>query len=193
MKTLFYLSISIFVLSCSLNKTAATENKNIDSVVELKTNSSFDQCFSAPDPTFKQTAIGCSGAFYKVINDQFVLRISPDLNMNYDECTELKIGISDQKFIAQLLIFEKGKASLSNICTDVINENAAKPIITFDKCIGSLTIGKSDPTDYHGNERPKVTIRIDELIFINLDSNEEIAIRNQLIWKVLNIGTPGGK
>lgn len=115
-------------------------------------------------------------------------------NLEYGEC--LEIDSVESEITVELLIFNKGDASLMNICTDVIiseinGKKAPKPINRIQKCYGKIIIGKTDPTDYYGNEMPKMTIRIDNLSFIDPETGEIIKIENELFWKVLNTGTPG--
>jgi hypothetical protein len=191
MRKIIYILISLIILSCSSTKTEKHKTEE-SKIAEIEDSANeFNKCFSELDSISFESTIGCSGGYYKVINDQYVLRISSDLNIEYDHCDIVQIDSSEQNFKAELLIFEKGKASLTNICTDVIIVNAPKPIKNLKKCYGQMTIGKSDPTDYYGNEMPKMTISIDNLTFTDPQTGEEIKIENELFWKVLNTGTPG--
>jgi hypothetical protein len=191
MRNLIYILISLIIVSC---KSVGTENTMAEEskVEEVKdSGNDFYNCFSESDSNMIQTVIGCSGGYYKIINDQYVLRISSGLNVEYNNCTTINIDSIDQTLITELLIFEKGKASLTNICTDHILVNTSKPINTLKKCYGQITIGKSDSTDYYENEMPKMTIKVDNLTFTDPQTGEEIKIKNELFWKVLNTGTPG--
>lgn len=194
MKKVIYVLISVLILGCNSTETTknAIQEKNaiekFDSVVSKK---NFDDCFVEPDSSYIQETIGCSGGYYKLINDQYVLRISSELNIDYGDCDIILIDSSGKSLLTELLIFEKGKASLTNICTDDILVNATEPIKTLKQGYGQITIGKTDPTDYYGNEMPKMTIRVDNLTFIDPQTGKEIKIENELFWKVLNTGTPG--
>jgi hypothetical protein len=194
MKKIVYILISLIVIGCNSNETRKNETEShntIEVADSVVSENNFNNCFVEPDSSYIQESIGCSGGYYKLINDQYVLRISSELNVEYGDCDIVSIDSSEQSLLAELLIFEKGKASLTNICTDVILVNAPEPINTLKHGYGQIAIGKTDPTDYYGNEMPKMTIRVDHLTFIDPHTGEEIKIKNELLWKVLNTGTPG--
>jgi len=189
MKTIYFLFISLFLVACSSSKTGSKVEQDSDKAIELEGERSFEECFPTPDANFEQTVTGCAQGFSKVISDQFVLRISPDLDLAYGECIEWKLESGSHPEI-ELLIFKKGESSLMNICTGIIMAQAPKPIKRLNQSLGMITIGKSDPTDYDGQELPKITIRVDELIFFDSDTYEEMVIRDELFWKVLDKGMP---
>jgi hypothetical protein len=189
MKNIFYFQFILIFLSCS--SPIEDEIKEPESILELDAERTFTDCFPTPDPDFKQTAIGCSGGSYKRINDEYVLRIYADQVMEYDECHFLTNDSLVKNFNATLIVFNEGQASLANICTDVISMDAPSPIETLNECTGSITISQSDPTDYYGNEMPKISIMVHNLVFKNSRTGEEIEIKNELFWKVLNTGTAG--
>lgn len=194
MNNIIYILISIIILGCNSNEIAknATQEKNtIEKSKSVVSKNHFDDCFAESDSIFTHETIGCSGGYYKLINDEYVLRISSELNVDYGDCKILSIDSSEESPLTELLIFEKGKATLTNICTDVILVNAVEPIKTLCQGYGQITIGKSDSTDYYGNEMPRMTIRVDYLTFIDSHTGKEIKIENELFWKVLNTGTPG--
>lgn len=196
MKILLYISISIVILSCSTNKNEKMDEHHIDTIIESEISNTFENYFTEPDSNFTQTVIGCNGGYYKVINDEYIIRINSDINVQYGEYLEIIIDSSNSGMIAELLIFEKGEASLMNICTDMIiselnGKKPSEPINRIQKCYGNIFIGKTDPTDYYGNKMPKMTIRIEELNFIDDKSREIITIKDELLWKVLNTGTQG--
>jgi hypothetical protein len=189
MKKSFFLILSLFVLSCTHSDRELEEK--VPEIMNTETNSSFNNCFPAPDTNFVQTAIGCGGGSYKLINDEHVLRIYADQVMDYGDCMFLTNDSLAQNFNATLVVFNKGEASLANICTDVVSMDAPSPIETLNDCQGSITIGQSDPTEYYGNEMPKMSIMVHYLVFENPRTGEKIEIENELFWKVLNTGSPG--
>ena len=119
MKNSFYFLFTLIFLSCS----SPTENeiKEPESPVDVDVESTFDNCFSAPDSKFQQTVVGCSGGSYKLINDQYVLRIYSDQVTEYGDCQFLTNDSLSQNFNATLIMFNKGQASLANICTDMVS------------------------------------------------------------------------
>ena len=121
MKNSFYFLFTLIFLSCS----SPTENeiKEPESPVDVDVDveSTFDNCFSAPDSKFQQTVVGCSGGSYKLINDQYVLRIYSDEVTEYGDCQFLTNDSLSQNFNATLIMFNKGQASLANICTDMVS------------------------------------------------------------------------
>jgi hypothetical protein len=171
-----HLFIGIFLLGIVL-KTEAQEL------------AAFDSCFEINDITNEQITIGCSTGFYKLINPNTILRIFVNPTIGYNECMEIELGEFDS--FAQLLIFSKEQKQLMNICTDVIIVNADKPIQILKATSGKLRFEKSDPTDYYGNQMPKVSIFVEELKFHQPKSKKEILIKDELFWKVLDTGIQG--
>ena len=151
--------------------------------------SPFSNCFGTSDSTNEQVTAGCSSVFYKLIDSKTILRIHVNLIVDYDECMEIQLGELDS--YAHLLIFENEQFELTNICTDVIIVNADKPIKTLKATAGKLRIGKSDPTDYYGNQMPKISIFVEQLDFRHANSNEVTNIQDELLWKVLDTGEQG--
>ncbi|MBL1280644.1 MAG: hypothetical protein COA33_010240 [Fluviicola sp.] len=176
----------LLLASCTGN---SEQNNQGDTENEL--NSKFQEYFQSLDTIQKNYSVGCASGFYKILDERFVIRISPSLDFEYDNIKKLKVGTNSFEVSLELLEFEEGKASLFNICTDMHIGNVAKPINKYTNCIGTLVIGKSDPTDYYGNIMPRVSIYLDKVIFYDSLGNEKINIENELLWKVLDRGTPG--
>ena len=185
MKPLNFLCIFLFLSACSSSKTSSdTQN---DSSLETQ----FADCFTAPPADHEQLVVGCSQGFYKVIGDQFVLRLNPEIDLAYGECKEWKVeATNEDQFNIELLVFKKGEASLMNICSGAYNTQAPEPFKRLNKCLGKITVGKSDPTNYQGQELPKMTFQIEQLVFIDMDTYEEIVIQDKLMWKVQDGGMP---
>jgi hypothetical protein len=187
MRYTFLLLVLCLLVSCSVKKTtvnttatATTKESSIEQVV----NPGIPDCFQVPDPSFEQIVTGCSQGFFKVIGDQFVLRVSPDFELKKGECKEWQIGEYDVQSNVELLIFKKGEASLMNICTGAFNTQAPEPFKRLTKCFGQLTIGRHDTN----TSFQKVSIHIDQLIFVNPGTYEDIVIKDQLFWEVADRG-----
>jgi hypothetical protein len=180
--------ILCLLFSCSTKKTVNTTASVPDSFEELTIDSNSDDCIEAPDASFEQTVTGCSQGFFKVISDQFVLGISPDFELQKGECRERQIEVDDAPGIAELRIFKKGEASLMNICTGAFNTQAPEPLKRLSKCLGKLTIERHATDTPNDPESSIMSIHIEQLIFVDLDTYEEIVIRDELFWKVVDRG-----
>ncbi|MBK7569223.1 MAG: hypothetical protein IPI31_15485 [Bacteroidetes bacterium] len=171
-------------------------NNNVDSrdnSTELpdKSKNSFETCFGNIDTSKAGKTKGCSGGTYKLINDKYVIRIFPDFNIQFDSCYIVTINSSNAERLTELLIFENNNANLTNICTDIIIVNNPKPTRQLYAQSGQLIIGFSDPIDLYGSPTCHTTILIKRLVFIDRQTGDKIVIENELLWKVLDTGTPG--
>ena len=185
------MKLALFIPLLSLAIACSTQSSN---KLEGKQNA-FYQCFSQVDTTAEQHVVGCSSGFFKRLDDQYVMRIVPRLNYDYYECKEVLIDTASE-WTAELWIFEKGKASLTNRCSDLIlmdedGKRMGEPLKKLNQYQGKLFAGKTGPSLFFRSEMPELTIHIFELVFIDPETKEKITIRDELLWKVPYAGTPG--
>ena len=168
------------------------ENSFVEDIadVEIKDNK-FSNCFSKMDTSDYRPTVGCSGGYYKTLNDQYVIKLSSFVEFEYNDCQRVNVDDQFSNIRAELYVFEQGQASLVNLCADVIITNAPKAIQTITASSGKIIVGKSNPTDYYGNTMPRFSFYIEELNFIDTLKSDTIRIKDELLWKVLNRGTPG--
>lgn len=171
-------------------------NKQSDSVKNSatqtdKSKNTFEAHFADIDTLKTGQSIGCSGGVYKLINDTYVIRILPDFPVQFDSCYSVTIDSSNAERFTELLVFDKRDANLSNICTDVIITNIPKPTRQLHAQSGQLIIGFSDPTDRYGSTTHHTTVLIKRLVFLDSKTGEKIELKNEVLWKVLDTGTPG--
>lgn len=131
-------------------------------------------------------ALGCASGFFKLLNKDMVLRIGHAI------VTDKKTGTTvDSTCDIELLLFEKGKAHLQDICTDVIADNLSKPIESIKVNKGAIKSVSTEKVEYYGNKTYKLTIIFENLIFIHPKSGTVIEIKNELYYKVLDMGISG--
>lgn len=169
-------------------------NRTNDTVLHLKSNhnkDSFLSCFPPIDSVDSfQKAVGCENrCFYKLINDSQDLMIHYNAKITIDSCTYF--DNLTQEIYAELQIFKKGQANLTNQCTDVMIVNVPKPIKRIQANSGELAIAESDIDDYYGNKLPRTTILVKQLNFYESTYMSNIIVTNELFWKVRNFGTSG--
>jgi hypothetical protein len=107
MKIIIYVSISLIILGCDSTGTAkntAQENNTFEKSDSVVSQNNFDNCFVEPDSSYTQEVIGCSGGYYKLLNGQYVLRISSEKNVEYGDCDILSINFSEQTLLAELIM-----------------------------------------------------------------------------------------
>ena len=148
-------------------------------------------CFSDIDTTKNGMTISCSGGIYKLINNKFVVHILPDFPVKFDSCYTITIDSSNAEKLTELLIFDSKNANLTNTCTDLIKLHNPNPSRTLHAESGQLIVRFSDPTELYGNRTYHTTILIKRLIFYDYKTRKKIELKNELLWKVLNTGTPG--
>ena len=156
-----------------------------------KTKNTFAACFADIDTSKAGQSIGCTGGTYKLINDKYVIRIFPNFPIQFDSCYKITIDSSNARRLTELFVFDNKDASLTNICTDIIITNYPKPTRQLHARSGQLIIGFSDPTELYGNKTHHTTILIKRLVFIDSKTGDKIELENEILWKVLDIGTPG--
>ncbi len=186
MKTITTIFGILLLLSCS-------ENKSPDNSMTNDTNltSNFQEYFQNLDTLDSYYAAGCISGFYKMLNDQYVIRIVPNLNFEYDDFKKYQIDSNSIDITIELIEFKKGEANLTNVCTDIHFLNVAEPVKKYVNCTGMVVVGKSDPTDFYGSLLPKISIHLDTLTFYDSLGTEKLIISNELLWKVQHQGTPG--
>ena len=156
-----------------------------------KSENTFAICFADIDTSNAGQSIACSAGTYKLINDKYVIRILHDFPIQLDSCYSITIDSTKAGVLTELLVFDYKDASLTNICSDILLENFSGPSRKLYPKSGEVIIGHSDPTELYGNKTQRTTILIKNLVFTDSKTGETIEITNELIWKVLNKGTPG--
>lgn len=149
-------------------------------------------CFQGVDTTQEDNSIGCVAGFYKLIDSNLVIKFTANLaKFPYDKCQNIDIDSSNGSNYVELFIYKDGEANLSNICTDLIMMGNKQPLRSISPIKGQIIVGVSDPTDYYGNIKPRVTILIKELLFFDSKTKKEVVLKDILLWKVLDMGMPG--
>lgn len=139
-------------------------------------------------------ALAC-GDMYKLVGDSCVLRIDGELRpqLNYGH---IIIDSTNSKLI-ELWIFQKDKASLNNLCTDVIvtvtGKEPQRSPARFHPESGQLMMGEETITEQLDGIHYTVPVRsvlVERLVFEDF-RGKTITLTNELIWKVKDSGTPG--
>lgn len=185
-RLIFILTILTFV-SCN-NQIDSTENS---ATQPDKSKNTFASCFADIDTSKVGQSIGCSGGTYKLLNEKYVIRVFPDFPIQFDSCYSITDDSSNAARLTELLVFDNNDANLLNICTDLIITNNPNPTRQLHAQSGEMIIGFSDPTELYGFKTHHTTILIKRLLFIDSKSGEKIEFQNEILWKVLNLGTPG--
>jgi hypothetical protein len=184
--------IIIFVLTI-FTFVACRKQRDITSDSALHVDNStenFGKCFINIDTSAVGQAIGCVGGVYKLVNDRYVIGLYFDLPIQFDSCYTISIDTLNGE-LTELWVFDNKDASLTNVCTDIIITNSAEPTRKLHAKSGELVIGFSDPTEYYGNSTRHTTVLIKSLVFKDFKTGERIELKNELLWKVLDLGTPG--
>lgn len=187
MHRLIFILTILALVSC--NNQSDTNDKS--ALLYNKSKNTFSTCFADINTSKVGQTIGCSGVTYKLIDDKYVIRIFPDFPIQFDSCYTITIDSSNARRLTELLIFDNKDANLSNICTDIININNPNPTRQLHAQSGQLIIGFSDPTALYGNQTHHTTILIKKLLFIDSKTGDKKELENELLWKVLDTGTPG--
>jgi hypothetical protein len=149
------------------------------------------ECFKNIDTTQQSINVGCISGFWQIIDSNLVIKIAPNISqMPYNKCFTIDIDSTNTEALTELFIFKEGEANLANICSDIIFTKK-EPLRSFHAVSGQIIVELTEPTDYYGNIKPKVSIFINELIFINPKTKKKIELRHVLLWKILDFGTPG--
>jgi hypothetical protein len=156
-----------------------------------ETKRTFAYCFSNIDSTKNGETVGCADNYYKLINNKYVVCISPKAPIKIGACDVLRFDTTSLQFNAKLLIFDNRDAHLSNICTDLDLVNLPRPSRIVDLKFGELQIGYSDVQELYGNYTYCTTIIVKTLEFLDSTTSEQIILKDQLLWKVLNQGNSG--
>lgn len=189
MKTHLLLLIVLAVASCTNQQNR--DLKSQETAVPVQPKSDFEIKFAHADTTKAGESVACIGGIYKLINDKYVIHFTSELPVQFDSCYTIDFKDINRKLKAELLIFTNKKSNLVNICTDLISPNNPEPLRTAYTESGKVLFGYSNPTKLYGNQTQSSSIWIKELIFVDPKTGEKIKISNELLWKVLDLGTPG--
>lgn len=132
------------------------------------------------------TTRGCFGRFYLRVNNRWVLRLTSRLPVQYDSCTSVAVGGAKRDLVAELLVFDPGKAHLDNLCSDVRIVNAARPRQRLTARDGRVVVAFR-PTTYYGSTTYAVSLWVQRLEFVDPKTGKRIVLENQLLWRVPNI------
>jgi hypothetical protein len=169
----------IFLISLLITTFSNAQNKN-----------DFENCFVNLDTIHVGETVGCSGEVFKFVNKKYVIHIVINITIKFKNCQTITVNTSNSKSFG-LLIFKKNKASMVNTCTDITQVNEPSPIRELNAESGEIVVGFSNPIELYGNQTYHTTILIKKLVFIVNTTKEKIIIENELLWKVLDEGTPG--
>lgn len=147
-------------------------------------------CFMGLDTTKKSKTLGCAGWTYKLLNSQYLIRINPNLPVQFDSCIHVTIDSVNANHMTELLVFANNKANLTSVCKDVIIINNPEPTRKLIANRGRLIIGYY-PAPKGSAARHLTTVYIVYLVFMDSKTGKLIEIKDELLWKVPDMGFPG--
>lgn len=149
--------------------------------------------FFFPDSVEKNvlSTVGCTAGNYLLIDDTYVLKFHHDYVIEDGYSRQVSTNDSYVDHIAELMVYEKGRAHLGDRCTDILMDSVSQPLMVLKNCRGDLTIGKTHRTNRFGVDVSELSVRVDELIFRDSTSNTKFRIQDVVAWKIENIGAPG--
>lgn len=147
-------------------------------------------CFTGLDTTKKSKTLGCAGWTYKLLNSQYLIRINPNLQVQFDSCIHVAVDSVNADHMTELLVFANNKANLTSVCKDVIIINNPEPTRKLIANSGKLIIGYY-PAPKGSGARHLTTVYIEYLVFVDSKTGKLIEIKDELLWKVPDMGFPG--
>ncbi len=190
MKKLYYLLTIVLLAACTNQQTSKKTDKfRAEEPITVPM-----PCFAGIDTTKAGESIACGQSVYKLVNNQYVLRINPKFSPSPGKCHHITLDSLSGSLLTELIIYDKKNASLTNYCSDIIirMENGP-PVVTrhLHAVKGEFMIGYSDSSSENGLLNYRQSIFIKNLLFRDPKTGKKIEIKNELIWKVRDIGTPG--
>ncbi len=180
----FILILCLFVFNFSCDHSIESKSPEFKQD-RAKLSKAIATCFGQIDFSMNRPAIGCAAGYYVLASSEYVLHIGSAIHDIFNQgnfsCTQLQV--KGNEISCQLWLFEKEKAHLGNICTDVILVDQPKPIQKLNAVNGTLKVIFT-PKDRNA------FIKIDKLIFE--DSNHQpLRLEDIILWDVKNIGISG--
>ena len=183
-KHIIFLALILMILISCNEETSKREN----------VDKQFSQYFGKVDTTMIDTlSTGCSAGFYKQVDSNWVVRISPNLrNLKKDTTFSISIDSINSGILTELLVFENGKANLEGFCSDFIT-NHPEPIRQFSAARGFVVLHfrNTKGKEEYSYIESRVSIYIKELYFYDLKTKKNVIIKDVLLWNVPDLGTPG--
>ena len=180
------ISILIIIVICSCNHKNQSNTKT--QLTENEINS-FETCFEQLDTLISLTSTSCNNDIYALISKKHIIHIKYDEPSQYDTC--LSMNVNSENKLIELLIFENESANLTDFCSDIEIINLSEPLRKTYAINGTVTFRFTNKTKYFENGAYQTTAIINNLTFQDPKTKENINLRNALIWKVINTGTPG--
>jgi hypothetical protein len=147
-------------------------------------------CFSDIDTSASGDSDYCADGLYKLVSDKYVISISSEFLNKFDRCASIIIDDAVRPHIT-VLVFDNNDADLTNFCSDVIIVNHHQPTRKVMVKDGQLSIGFYNTENRYGNMERRITVLIKDLLFIDPQSQQQIRLINELVWKAPDTGTPG--
>ncbi|HXA00566.1 MAG TPA: hypothetical protein VNW99_01180 [Cytophagaceae bacterium] len=170
-----FISLTLIFSACS---TPPPEDNNELEKEELK------ECFLNCDTIEVGKSIGCSQAYYKMINHEFILKITPHTMLRFDSCQVIYLDSINGAGWAHLLYYKDPKVMMESICADSVRISASLKAIPAS--YGTLIIEHTHET-IAGKTNQYTTILIKHLFFSDPVTGKKIEIKNELLWKVLDV------
>jgi hypothetical protein len=173
-------SFSVFIALTLIFSACTTppEDNNELEKEELK------ECFLNCDTIEVGKSIGCSHAYYKMIEDKFILKITPHTVLRFDSCQMIYLDSINGSDWAHILFYANPRAFMENTC-QAPDTSIQVPLKAIPASYGTLIIEHTHET-IAGKKSPYTTILIKHLYFKDALTGEKIEIKNELIWKVLD-------
>ncbi|MFL5752606.1 MAG: hypothetical protein ACJ76F_04305 [Bacteroidia bacterium] len=183
-----FVLIILVLMSCS-NQGG---DKGAAEAAQAPSKMDFATAFKGVDTSKTGLTVACSSGQYKLISDKLVLHFKPYFPVQFDSSYTVAIDGINASQIVELLVYDNNKSSLSNFCSDVVvNSETSEPSRRLVAQQGNIIVGYSDPTELSGVKTSRITIYIKDMTFIDEKTGEKFELKNELLWKVLDIGTAG--
>jgi starvation-inducible outer membrane lipoprotein len=172
-----FISLALIISACS----APPEDNNELEKEELK------ECFLNCDTIEVGKSIGCAGAYYKMINEKFILKITPHTILRFDSCQTIYLDSINGTDWAHILFYNDPRNFMENTCQASGKNTSEVPSKIIPASYGTLIIEHTHET-IAGKTSQYTTILIKHVFFKDPVTGEKIEVENELIWKVLDAG-----
>jgi hypothetical protein len=143
------------------------------------------ECFLNCDTIEVGKSIGCNQAYYKMINETFILKITPHTVLRFDSCQTIYLDSINGTDWAHILFYRDPKKIMENTCPASDKNTNEAPLKIIPASYGTLIIEHTHET-IAGKTSQYTTILIKHVFFKNPATGEKIEVENELIWKVLD-------
>lgn len=179
------LSLTLFLAGCSSSDKINSEYQSIDSIPYQVNNESLNDA-KISNLMNDYIKVGCESGVYIRLDSVNVLRIKLSLDDTLNKSRF--VDFNDTNCFSELIVWQNNESNLDNICSDIklLKKHKDRKKI-YKSRLGKIKFIQKPYTTIYGLNTIKVSVFINELIFMNNKKYAFFTIKNLEIHDIIII------